>query len=144
MYILKHEISISMFYNQEGQIVFQKDLDTVEKIQKSQPQFYQGAKKLKLKKETNKSYTVIEIDEDGDENELYISKVYDGDKLMLNRPIYPNCSFSGIECELYTLDTPEEIIKGKEEVLKYYKNNFMIKAATNKSILETLEQNIYK
>jgi hypothetical protein len=144
MYILKHEISISMFYNKERQPVFQKDLDTVEKIQKFQPEFYQGAKKLKIKKETKKSYIVIEIDEDGEETELCISKIYDGDRIMLNRVIYPNSSFSGIECELYTLDIPEEIIKGKEEVIKYYKNIFAIKAATNENLLETLEQNILK
>jgi hypothetical protein len=131
-----------MFHNKEGQIVFQKDLDTVEKIQKFQPEIYLGVKKLKIKKETKENYIAIEIDEDGEKNELYISKLYDGDKIMLNRPIYPTCSFSGIECDLYTLDTPEEIKKGKEEVIKYFKNNFTIKNATNTIILETLERNI--
>jgi hypothetical protein len=142
MNLLKHEISIDMLYDNEGKLVYQKDLNTVEKIKKIQPVFYHETKKVKVKKETKDYYIVIEVDEDGDKNEIYISKTNEKDRIFLNIPFYPEFTLRGFGCNLYTLDEPEEIDKGMNEVYNYFKNKFVIEAAINENLLASFKRNI--
>jgi hypothetical protein len=142
MHLLKHEFSIDLNYNEEGKYVYSEALDTVEKIQNFQPQLYFGTKKVEVKTETERYYILKEVDEndEDDVNEIYISKIFDEDEITLNKVVHPEFIFRGIGCTLYTLDEPQEIEKGKDEIFKYFTEYLTIKVAIDSNLLRKLEQ----
>jgi hypothetical protein len=132
-----------MIINEDGDNVYYTDLDTVEKIEKFKPRFYTETVKLKIVKETKKNYIVVGTDENGREEETYISKIQTYEDITLNSPIYPNMKSDRLDCLLYTLDDPKEIVKGKEVVLEYFTKQFNIEMARHKKAIETLEKNFF-
>jgi hypothetical protein len=142
MHLLKHEFSIDLNYNEEGKYVYSEALDTVEKIQNFQPQLYFGTKKVEVKTETERYYILKEVDEndEDDVNEIYISKIFDEDEITLNKVAQPEFIFRSIGCTLYTLDEPQEIKKGKDEIFKYFTEYLTMKVAIDSNLLRKLEQ----